>query len=351
MRIWPWPGPPHSCIRPEMRPRHRRSVRRRGRRLLADPFAAAGSLGAGRPASVGACRPVGRAAHSLGGARTWPSWDRTVAQALWQGQRLNTTHGGLDRDGGKRGSGRQLLECTVRIDTGIKGSRSPEGGTGFITSYEHSSFLVTNRHVVADAARLRLEFLTRGDSNKLDAPKKISVDVSDVQRSFVFHEDPRVDVAVMPFSGIIDMYKKKRTPLRYRSIPPEIYLNRSKSKDMLVIEEVIVIGYPRLLRDEQTLTPIVRKGITATPIGQDFHAFRGFLIDAAIFEGSSGSPVFLYNAGPYTVPGGIALGGRLVFLGILASLVSGQRSFSSVRRKGARAPPAPYTVSSKADTV
>lgn len=250
--------------------------------------------------------------------------------------------------------GRQLLQCTVRIDTEAKGGRAG-GGTGFITSYKHGDklghFLVTNRHVVADATRLRLEFLTRNDDNKPDVMKKQILDISNVQHGFVFHKDPTVDIAVMPFSVIAEEHFKEGTPLRYRAIPPDIYLTRSQSKTISAIEEVVVIGYPRLLRDEYTLTPIVRKGITATPVDQDFQAFRGFLIDAAVFEGSSGSPVFIYNAGSYATPNGIAIGGRLIFLGILANLVSGRGSFSRAHRENARAPPVPDTGSNSRDAT
>ena len=233
--------------------------------------------------------------------------------------------------------GRQLLQCTVRIDTKTKDGHV-RGGTGFITSYTHGNksgqFLVTNRHVVADATRLRLEFLAEHSDKESDVAKKISIEIPDVQRGLVFHKDPQVDIAVMPFSAIPMKYSKKGMTLRYKVIPPDIYLTRSKSKTIHAIEEVVVVGYPRLLRDEHTLTPIVRKGITATPLDQDFQAYRGFLIDAAIFEGSSGSPVFIYNTGAYSTPNGIVLGRRLIFLGILASLVSGQKSFPGVGRKG-----------------
>lgn len=216
---------------------------------------------------------------------------------------------------------RQLLHCTVRIDT-VAG-----GGTGFITEYDHDNkkglFLVTNRHVVTGVDHMQLAFLMASGNSNSHGLAKILVDVPDVQHNCVFHEDPRVDIAVIPFGGIATMYSKMGRPLLFKTIPPNIYLTGPKSKKMSAIEEVIIIGYPRLLRDEQTLTPIVRRGITATPIDRGFQGLRGFLVDAAVFEGSSGSPVFVYNEGSYSTPSGIAIGRRLVFLGILAKLVSG----------------------------
>ena len=232
---------------------------------------------------------------------------------------------------------RQLLQCTVRIDT------AAGGGTGFITGRRKGDdlapFLVTSRHVVARADRMMLAFLTKSDGQNPGRPKKVLVDVPDIQHHCVFHEDPKVDIAVIPFGGIASEYSNRGTPLRFKAIPADMYLSESKSHEMSAIEEIIVIGYPRLLRDEHTLTPIVRKGITATAIDQDFQALRGFLIDAAIFEGSSGSPVFIYNVGSYPTPTGIRIGRRAVFLGILAKLVSGLEYSPEANQTSIGAPP------------
>ena len=52
------------------------------------------------------------------------------------------------------------------------------------------------------------------------------------------------------------------------------------------------------LIDEVNNKPVVRKGITATDIRLDYNGRKEFLIDAACFHGSSGSPVFLRKMGP-----------------------------------------------------
>ncbi|MBA7545990.1 hypothetical protein ES705_38372 [subsurface metagenome] len=80
------------------------------------------------------------------------------------------------------------------------------------------------------------------------------------------------------------------------------------------IEDILFIGYPNNLYDEENLIPIVRKGITATPISIDFNNEPVFIIDASVFPGSSGSPVLIcetdieYSRG-YR---------RIFFLGILS---------------------------------
>lgn len=228
------------------------------------------------------------------------------------------------------------MQCTIRIDT------AAGGGTGFITGRREGDdlalFLVTSSHVVARADRMMLAFLTESGGQNPGKPKKV-LDVPDIQHRCAFHEDPKVDVAVIPFGGIAGEYSNRGTPLRFKAIPTDMYLSESKSHELSAIEEVIVVGYPRLLRDEHTLTPIVRTGITATAIDQDFQALRGFLIDAAVFEGSSGSPIFIYNVGSYPTLTGIVIGRRAVFLGILAKLVSGLEYSPKVGPTSIGAPP------------
>ncbi len=70
---------------------------------------------------------------------------------------------------------------------------------------------------------------------------------------------------------------------------------RTKQGEFGAIENVVVVGYPIGLWDSTNNLPIVRSGITATHPAVDFLGRQEFLVDAACFVGSSGSPVFLYN--------------------------------------------------------
>ena len=70
------------------------------------------------------------------------------------------------------------------------------------------------------------------------------------------------------------------------------------------IEDITMIGYPNGLWDEVNNLPIVRRGITATSANGKYQGKTEFLIDAACFPGSSGSPVFVYNNGSYGGFGG-----------------------------------------------
>jgi hypothetical protein len=85
------------------------------------------------------------------------------------------------------------------------------------------------------------------------------------------------------------------------------------------IEDITMIGYPNGIWDEVNNLPIVRRGITATSASGKHQGKSEFLIDAACFPGSSGSPVFIYNNGSYGGFGGAGLvvGIRLMLIGVL----------------------------------
>lgn len=78
-----------------------------------------------------------------------------------------------------------------------------------------------------------------------------------------------------------------------------------------------MIGYPNGLWDDINNLPIVRSGLTATPIKYDYRGRKEFLIDSACFPGSSGSPVFIYNEGSFSTSTGITLGSRFFLAGIM----------------------------------
>jgi hypothetical protein len=82
-----------------------------------------------------------------------------------------------------------------------------------------------------------------------------------------------------------------------------------------IVEEIVFVGYPTGLFDRRHLFPLFRHGITATPPALDYDGTRVVLIDASVHPGSSGSPVFLTNAGSLA-----RASGRVRLLGVLGSV-------------------------------
>jgi hypothetical protein len=90
-------------------------------------------------------------------------------------------------------------------------------------------------------------------------------------------------------------------------------------EDLDAIEDVVMIGYPVLLHDSENRYPLIRRGVTASHPAVNFDGKPKTALDIAVFPGSSGSPVLIYNMGSYfNKPlNTISLGSRTLFLGVL----------------------------------
>lgn len=96
-----------------------------------------------------------------------------------------------------------------------------------------------------------------------------------------------------------------------------------------------MIGYSSGIWDSTHNLPIIRKGITTTYPKLAFNGKAEFLIDAACFPGSSGSPVFLANIGSYiNKNGSVCIGSSIALLGTMYAgpqyLVTGEMEVSKI---------------------
>jgi hypothetical protein len=219
----------------------------------------------------------------------------------------------------------QLYFFTVRIETeniAPDGRQIKGAGTGFILSYgkdnKEDYFLVTNKHVIDGAKKIHLFFI-QGDGKYPLLGKAVSCDIDNPGKVWFYHPDKEIDVAVMPLGWILKELKDQNKTIFFKAITKDI-IPFPETNDLDAIEEITFIGYPNDIYDTVNYLPIVRKGSTATPIKVDYSGRPCFLIDASIFPGSSGSPVFVFNRGFYpNKTGGISAGGdRLIFLGIIS---------------------------------
>lgn len=217
----------------------------------------------------------------------------------------------------------QLMFTTVRIET-ISSNGEYGVGTGFIFSISKEDneylFLVTNKHVVKDAKTGFLTF-TLADSDTPSLDQHYRLRVNDFDKMFIGHDDSRIDVTVTPFVPILNFLEQNGIKIFYRSIGADLIPNKEQLEQLDALEDVVFIGYPNGIWDAKNNLPVIRRGITATSISIDFQGERQFLVDASVFPGSSGSPVFLYNAGWYsTKGGGTVVGSRIMLLGIITAV-------------------------------
>jgi hypothetical protein len=196
-------------------------------------------------------------------------------------------------------------------------------GTGFIFNYKakdekYIPFLITNFHVVENAKRIITEFV-KSEDNKPNTKEKIKVELD--SNKFLNFSNKELDISAIPIAPIINQVLQSGTNIFYRVIDNNIIPNTEQQNQFSAIEDVTFIGYPNGLYDTKNMLPIVRRGITATPIWNDFNNKRKYLIDAGVYPGSSGSPVFIFNEGSYSTGDGVSIGTRLLFVGMLSESV------------------------------
>lgn len=216
-----------------------------------------------------------------------------------------------------------LFFTTVRINTvdkdGVAGS-----GTGFLFAYKHQDkeypFIVTNRHVVADSAKGGITFI-RGKENKPTLGDSFQIDFDNFESHWHGHPDAETDITVTPLVPLVEFMKTQGAEVFYRTIGTDHLPTAEQQKELDAIEEVVFVGYPNGIWDSKNFTPIIRKGTTATPIALDYEGKKKFLIDASVFGGSSGSPVFIYQSGAYATKNGPAkVGTKFFFVGVVAAV-------------------------------
>ena len=133
------------------------------------------------------------------------------------------------------------------------------------------------------------------------------------------HPENAFDLCVLPIAGLLQQAEQSGRPLGFIPLEMPLIPSDQQLAELTPLEEVLMIGYPNGIWDSTNNMPILRRGVTATHAAVEYEGRREFMIDAACFPGSSGSPVMLYNHGGYfNREGSFVIGGsRMLLLGIL----------------------------------
>lgn len=217
----------------------------------------------------------------------------------------------------------QLFFVTARIDTEDHAGR-PGSGTAFLFDFAHGEmhypFVVTNKHVVSGMASGSITFLKaeKGEVKLGDAQR---LAINDWDQAWFGHPSPEIDIAICPFAPIQQHFEAQGWEPFFRSIPSAVVPTTEQLNDLDAIETVTFVGYPNGIWDKSNLLPVARRGTTATPPAIDFEGRPEFIIDASVFGGSSGSPVFLFNQGTFASrDGAVNIGTRFLFLGVVSAV-------------------------------
>jgi hypothetical protein len=220
----------------------------------------------------------------------------------------------------------QLFFSTVRIDM-VSPSGGHGSGTGFFFSHTLKSgesylFLVTNKHVVMGMREGRLSFLKKKDDlPTLGDALHLKIGPQEWPHLWFGHPSQDIDIAICPAVPFIELAKREHgAELFFRHVGTTIIPNEQQLSELDAIEPVTFIGYPNGIWDTINFLPVARRGTTATPIVVDFEQTPRFLIDASVFGGSSGSPVFLIDQNTIVKDGRVIFSSRFYFVGVIAAV-------------------------------
>ncbi|PVX84363.1 S1 family peptidase [Paraburkholderia unamae] len=224
--------------------------------------------------------------------------------------------------------------CTLRLSCTNGGASGT--GTGFLYMFrvpvqqegQEQTFdvpmIITNKHVVQNMTRLETPITLRPREAAAMTDAAVGADdvhlgylVENLQETISFHPDPQIDLCAIPLLPFL-VQIPPNLMLRHTLVTRDWRLSNEELSYTRPIEPVVMIGYPTGLWNEVDNRPIARRGLTASHPTQRWNGERKFLIDAACFPGSSGSPVFLFEDGMYrSGADGYTPGTRAKLIGVL----------------------------------
>ena len=162
-----------------------------------------------------------------------------------------------------------LIRNTIRIECVT--DKGVSTGTGFFFEFDFSEdkkipIIVTNKHVVRDGKMGRLYFSIVNENNEFIAGEKYTVNIMNFEKQWIMHPDDNVDLCILPIASIITEAHKNHIRIAMAMLKKNNIITDEQIKEISVIEDVTVVGYPDGIWDSYNNLPIVRKGITATPI-------------------------------------------------------------------------------------
>ena len=216
----------------------------------------------------------------------------------------------------------QLAHSTVRIECDIAGG-GISTGTGFFFSLSRDAetfipVIITNNHVIKGAANGRFLLTLKDKNGGPDIGKWHRLEFNAFEEGWLPHPDASIDLCAMSIAPIVKLAQEKGVNFHFVPLDVSLLPTKEDIKNLVGLESITMIGCPNGLWDQTNNLPIFRKGSLATDYKFDWNGKREFLIDAACFPGSSGSPVLLLDIGSYQDRTEMNVGAsRVKLLGVL----------------------------------
>lgn len=215
----------------------------------------------------------------------------------------------------------QLLYSTIRLAS-VKNNVVSSFGTGFFIYFTDGNniypAIVTNKHVINGFDSVVAVCHVAKDDKPSGEFVECRIDLT--HPFLVPHPDPMIDLCAILFGSMIQQAASNGRPLFIIPLGVGLIPTGDAWSDFDAIEDVVMVGCPNGIYDQSSNTPIVRRGITASPLFNRYNGRDEFVVDIACFPGSSGSPIFIFDKnGYYNKKTKTQFMGqsRLIFIGVL----------------------------------
>lgn len=187
-----------------------------------------------------------------------------------------------------------------------------QSGTGFIINHNGKDYIVTAKHVAKfldDASEVLLN---------ISSDSSISISFQLIRKSSLFKNanwfnHPIADISIHP----IVYPTQKLDALHFNT--NDISRNDIKIE---LLTDVIILGFPLGLGVHESISPIAKKtqiasNITTIDLPEISPSLKFYLLDQALAQGYSGSPVFCLES----IPSGVFVGDRPISAGEKVTLI------------------------------
>ncbi len=198
----------------------------------------------------------------------------------------------------------QIAFIAVRINIEAPNNAGTSIGTGFLYQAPLNdgtdrsiTLLVSNKHVFIDPrGKLSISLNQKDKEGNPIYGNVKPFEAIDFQGAYYAHPDPDVDLACVNVSGI------SHENVFYKHLDSE-FIKDIDYEFIAPGSEVIFVGYPANRYDMVNNLPLIRKGTISSVPEVDFNGKGQIVIDAQVYQGSSGSPVFAAAKGKYILLG------------------------------------------------
>lgn len=179
-------------------------------------------------------------------------------------------------------------------------------GTGFLYNVllndgtdRSITLLISNKHVFQNpTGEISFTFNRKKQDSEPDLGNIQTFSQKDFSGIYTEHPNSDIDLACINASAITH----EEHNIYYRTITPNMVSDFSEDEFVPGLD-IWFVGYPANRFDVTNNLPLLRKGYVSSIPKVDFNSKEEFVIDAQVYQGSSGSPVFAAINGHFKLIG------------------------------------------------